>query len=212
MASLENPNPRETFDKNKTGIAETRQAIAEATASGDYDKVGALAQEAKNMEASNLEMSTVSQEATDDNKAFDEAKAAEKAQKDAERVEQAQLQAEKDSQEVAALLAKLQGGAVESSPTEQVAETNAAEVLSNALSRVEEKFGNVPDDAFVLMKRESPTEVSVTLSDRRYYAESEVSEKLYLPDDVVLKTETGSVTTGSLGALRGLLRNKRKQK
>ncbi len=207
---MSNENPRETFDKNEADIAQTKQAIAEAATAGDYDKVGALAQEAKNMEAAKGEMvGEAREEATEENKAFDEAKAAEeRAKRDAELAEQAKLQAEKDSQEAAALLAKLQGGAVESSPTEQVAETNAAEVLSNALSLVEEKFGNVPDDAFVLMKRESPTEVSVTLSDRRYHAESEVSEKLYLPDDVVLKTETGSVTTGSIGALRELLRNK----
>lgn len=120
---MSNENPRETFDKNEAGIVQTKQAIAEAAAAGDYDKVATLAQEAKGMEAAKGEMVGEAQgEALDDNKTFDEAKAAEeKAKRDAELAEQAKLQAEKDSQEAAALLAKLQGGTVESTPVEQVA-------------------------------------------------------------------------------------------
>ena len=64
----------------------------------------------------------------------------------------------------------------------------------------------MPDDAFVLIKRESPSEVSVTLSDRRYHAQINLSETLHLPDDIALRTETGSGTTSSMGALRKLLK------
>jgi hypothetical protein len=117
MASLENPNPREIFDKNEAGIAQTKQAIAEAAASGDYDKVGALAQEAKNMEAAKGEM------VGEVNRGIDEAKAAEeKAKRDAELAEQAKLQAEKASQEAAQLLEKMQGGSTESPSTEKAEE------------------------------------------------------------------------------------------
>lgn len=156
----ENPNPRETFDKNEAGIAQTKQAIAEAVAAGDYDKVGALAQAAKSMEASNLEMSTPSQEATDDNKAFDEAKAAEKAQKDAERTEQAKQQTEKDKQEAAALLEKLTGGnagakgeEVSEAPKDQESLKTDMELISESMAKQKQHQGEAK---FVLSENNIP--------------------------------------------------------
>ncbi len=188
MTSLENPNPRETFDKNEDGIAQTKKAIAEAVAAGDYDKVGTLAQEAKGMEASNLEMSTVSQEAVDDNKAFDEAKAAEeKAKRDTELAEQAKLQAAKDSQEAAALLAKLQGSPAEAPSTETteasvignaepVATENTVErtttnpeeqeVVQKALETIQEKLGNYKDSYGTILFKVGDNEIEVRSNDK----------------------------------------------
>lgn len=127
MASLENPNPRETFDKNEAGIAQTKQAIAEAAAAGDYDKVGALAQEAKNMEATKSEMvDSAHGEALEINDKVDEARATqEKARRQIELAEQSKIQAEKDSREAAQLLEKLTGKNVGASPTENAEATVA---------------------------------------------------------------------------------------
>lgn len=185
---MSNENPRETFDKNEAGIVQTKQAIAEAVAAGDYDKVGALAQEAKEMETANVEMSTVSQEALDENKAVGDAMAVqEKAQRQIELAEQSKLQAEKDSQEAATLLAKLQGGAVESSPTanaetvtienaEPVATENVVEetitnpeeqeIVQKALETVQEKLGNYRDSYGTILFKVGDNQIEVRSNDK----------------------------------------------
>lgn len=124
----ENPNPREVFDQNEANIAQTKKAIAEAATTGEYDKVAALAQEAKIIETANVEMSTVSQEAINENKAVGDAQVAqEKAKRQIELAEQMKLQAEKDALEAAQLLEKLTGKNVGATSSEVPAETPMVE-------------------------------------------------------------------------------------
>jgi len=99
------PNPetpvssRETFDKNEENILQTKQELAEAVTAGNYDRVTALAQEAKNLEATRNEMKDI---------AHDEADAEEKTRKEAELAAEAKLQAEKAAQEAARVSKELE--------------------------------------------------------------------------------------------------------
>ena len=52
----EQVNSKEAFNQNAESIEQKKQAITEAVTAGDYEKVAALAQEAKSMEAARNEM------------------------------------------------------------------------------------------------------------------------------------------------------------
>lgn len=125
---------REDFASNEEQVAAKKQAIAEAAAAGDYDKVAELAQAAKGLEADKNEMmGTVQEEATAENaerdmvvkkesdhaealemnKAFDESKAVEAAAQERARIaEEDRLSAEADAAVAAKLAEQIKNGNV----------------------------------------------------------------------------------------------------
>lgn len=117
-----NQNPREVFDENEESIAQKKQEITQALEAGDYDKVATLAQDAKNMEVAKSEMKESAHgKALEDNKTFDEAKAAqEKAQRNAKLAEQAQRQSVEDAKKAADLLEKLESSKNKELTNEQI--------------------------------------------------------------------------------------------
>lgn len=170
MPNLEKPaDPRENFAENEADIEQKKQEIAQALEAGDYASVAALAQEAKGMETARGEMVNEAHgEALEDNKVFDEAKAAEKAQKDAEIAEQARLQTEADAAEAAALLAKLQGGNVEGGVVAASSATAENQESKEALHSVQEvitkmkRIGYYKEEFAALQPGEFPSESLAT--------------------------------------------------
>lgn len=125
---------REDFASNEEQVATKKQAIAEAVAAGDYDKVAELAQEAKRLEGDKQEMMNATQEAAlaenaerdmatkkegdhaealEMNKAFDESQAAEAVAKEKARIaEEDKLKAEADAAAATKLAEQIKGGGI----------------------------------------------------------------------------------------------------
>ena len=145
--SNENPtNSREVFDENEAGIAQKKQEITDAVATGDYGKVAELAQAAKEMETAKGDMidnahdeallEETHGEALKDNEKFDEATATlEKAKREGELAEQAKQDAENSQKEAAALLEKMKGGSTENKESDEVGKEVAQ--IENSLERNE---------------------------------------------------------------------------
>jgi hypothetical protein len=122
------PNLEKPADPQESSVEQRKKAIAAALEAGDFETVAKLAQEAGGAEV-------VAEAPADTADAAPTESPEAKAQRDAEQAEQMRLQKENDSQEAAALLAKMQGGTVESQQ-EDVSLSAEAQGVEGTLMRL----------------------------------------------------------------------------